>query len=151
MYARLDQCHQKRMSAHAWCLVHDWWMRLSACHRDVSWHCTVLERKLHWVNEVWTVFWNAWNVSSRTYNLLMRCCWWSPMSRTWCANATVIGIEYHWRSRGWECVSIAYCASVIRSYCQNTSRSPFLLSAQMQSHHCAQVLNKQHLKNSYLT
>ena len=127
------------MSARAWCLVCNWWTRLSACHRDVSWHCAVLERKLHWVNEAFMVFWNAQNVSSRTYNLLMHCRWWLPMSRTWCANAAVIEIEYHWRSRGQECVGIAYCVLVIRSYCQNTSRSPFLLSMQMWSHHRALV------------
>ena len=122
------------MSACAWCLVCDWWTRLSTCLRDVSWHCTILARKLHQVNKVWTVFWNAWNVLSRTYDVLMHCHWWLPMSRTWCTNAAVIGIEYHWRSWGWECISIVYCVSAIRSYCQNTSRLPFLLSARMQSH-----------------
>ena len=132
MWARFNWCHQKRISAHAWCLVCDWWTRLSACHRDVSWHCAILARKLHQVNKAWTVFWNAQNVLSWMYNVLMCCHWWSLMSRTWCTNAAVVGIEYHWRSQGQECVSIAYCASAIRSYCQNTSRSLFLLSVWMQ-------------------
>ena len=122
------------MSACVWCLVCDWWMRLSACHRDVSWHCAVLERKLRQVNEVWMVFWNVQNMLSRMYDLLMHCHWWLPVSRTWCTNTAVIGIKYHWRSWGWECVGIAYCALAIRSYCQNTSRSPFLLLVQMRSH-----------------
>ena len=123
------------MSAHVWCLVRDWCMRLSTCRRDVSWHCAILVRKLRQVNKVWTVFWNVWNVSSGTYDVLMRHHWWLPMSRTWCVNAAVVGIEYHWRSQGQECVGIAYCVSVIRSYCQSTSRSLFLLSAWMQLHH----------------
>ena len=124
-----------RISAHVWCLVRDWWTRLSACCRDVSWYCAILARKLHQVNEAWTVFWNAQNVLSWMYDVLMCCHWWSLMSRTWCTNATVVGIEYHWRSQGQECVCIAYCGSAIRSYCQNTSRLSFLLSAQMQSYH----------------
>ena len=55
------------------------------------------------------------NILSGMYNLLMRCCWWLLMSRTWCTNATVVGVEYHWRSQGQECVSIAYCVLVIPS------------------------------------
>ena len=92
------------------------------------------ENSVEWTRHEWSSGMRGTCRAGCMYDLLMCCHWWSPMSMTWCTNAAVIGIEYHWRSWGQECVSIAYCASAIRSYCQNTSRSPFLLLAQMWSH-----------------